>query len=188
MTESSLPCLECGLDIHVSTTGTKNLNIHWNSKACLVECDQQNVSAWPRLNPKPNQTLHAFFGAKTAPNPPWVYVPPPVHTPGASAVALTAGNSDAIPNPSPSGKLFTLDDETPACSIVMDLLSKLQGMEWIPTTNPTATTEHHLHEFCGDPSQCIHSKLEDWEDLLNPMMKWAFRWGDNEGMPQLQSK
>jgi len=53
----------------------------------------QNTSTWPRLNLKPNQTLHTFFRAKTAPNPPQVYAPPPIHAPGASAVALMARNT-----------------------------------------------------------------------------------------------
>ena len=82
-------------------------------------------------------------------------------------MVLMARNSNTIPDPSLSSKLFMLDDETPACSIAMDLLSKLcEGMEQILTMNPTATTEHHLHEFGKDPSQCIHSEIEDWEDLL----------------------
>jgi hypothetical protein len=70
-----------------------------------------------------------------------------------------------------------------ACPIAMSLLSKLrEGIERIPTTNPAATTEHRLYEFGGDPSKCIQpGNWElDWEDLLNPMMKRAFGWGDEE--------
>jgi hypothetical protein len=169
--ESSLPCPECRLNIHVGTAGTKNLDIHQNSKACVAERNQQNACAWPRPKLKPNQTLHTFFGAKMAPNPPQVYVPAPVHAPEAFSVVLVSRNGDAIPVPLLSGKSFTLDNETLACPIAMDLLSKLcEGMEQIPTTNLTAA-EGHLHEFGADPLKCIHPKLEDWEDLLNPMMK-----------------
>lgn len=27
---------------------------------------------------------------------------------------------------------------------------------------------------------CIHPEVEDWEDLLNLMMKYAFSWGDHQ--------
>jgi hypothetical protein len=74
-----------------------------------------------------------------------------------------------------------LDDDETACPIAMKLLSRLQeGIEQIPTTIPAATAEHRLHEFGGDPSKSIQPEVEDWEDLLNPMLKRAFGWGVNE--------
>lgn len=63
----------------------------------------------------------------------------------------------------------------------MGLLSKIRkGIERIPNTELPATPEHRLHEFGGDPSSCVHPEVEDWEDLLNPMMKRAFGWGDHQ--------
>lgn len=91
-----------------------------------------------------------------------------------------ARNRDAVSVQSSSGRLH---DETVACPIAMSLLSKLrEGVERIPTANPIATEDHRLREFGGDPSNYIQHEHEDedWEELLNPMMKRAFGWGDHE--------
>lgn len=30
-----------------------------------------------------------------------------------------------------------------------------------------------------DPSSCIRPDADDWEDILNPMLKGAFGWGED---------
>jgi len=37
--------------------------------------------------------------------------------------------------------------------------------------------DHHLTVFSGDPAACINPDLDNWEDILNPMMKQVFDWG-----------
>jgi hypothetical protein len=97
-------------------------------------------------------------------------------------VPVKASVKAPVKAPVPVPRKKPLCDKTAAaCPIAMNLLSKLRkGMERIPTDNPSATAEHRLREFGGDPSKCIHPELEDWEDLLNPMMKNAFGWGAHE--------
>jgi hypothetical protein len=203
--ESVLPCPECGSNIHVGTAGNKNLDIHRDSKACKSEHNRRNACAWPKRKPQPNQTLHAFFGVKPAPNPSQVYAPPPVHASEARVVVSMAGNDvedghtfglasgdgnsdgghvlgdaqgDAVPVSSPG-------NNSGGCPLAINLLSKLRkGIERIPPTNAIATTEHRLQGFGGDPTKYVNPEVEDsdtdWEELLNPMMKQAFGWGDHE--------
>ncbi|KAF8221056.1 hypothetical protein L208DRAFT_1213700, partial [Tricholoma matsutake] len=78
--ESTLPCPDCGSDIRVGTGGHKNLDIHRASKPCQAERDRQKAcTTWPKPEAKPNRTLHSFFNARAAPNPPLVSVPALIH-------------------------------------------------------------------------------------------------------------
>jgi len=43
--------------------------------------------------------------------------------------------------------------------------------------SPLASNDHPLAIFSRDPAACISPGLDDWEDVLNPMMKKAFGWG-----------
>ena len=68
-----------------------------------------------------------------------------------------------------------------ACAIAAELLSRLQiAVERIPSDNPLATAEHRLNEFSKDPSTVVQGPADDdWEEVLNPMMKRAFGWGED---------
>ena len=50
----------------------------------------------------------------------------------------------------------------------------------IPDDNPHTTTEHQLQPFREDSAQFVHPDIDDWEDLLNPMMKKVFGCGEEE--------
>jgi hypothetical protein len=52
-------------------------------------------------------------------------------------------------------------------------------MKQIPDTTPVASEDHRLSIFSGDPEASVSPALDDWEDILNPMMKRAFDWGAN---------
>ena len=52
-------------------------------------------------------------------------------------------------------------------------------MEQIPASKPEAAVNHWLSAFSGDPSSCIVQGNNDWEDILNPMMKDTFGWGED---------
>jgi hypothetical protein len=67
------------------------------------------------------------------------------------------------------------------CQSAVELLANLRvAIERIPDDEPPATTEHRLFPFGEDPAKSIHPDVDDWEDLLNPMLKNAFGWGEGE--------
>jgi hypothetical protein len=47
----------------------------------------------------------------------------------------------------------------------------------IPHTVPAADEKHPLAIFSGNPADHIDANLDDWEDILNPMMHRAFGYG-----------
>jgi hypothetical protein len=71
------------------------------------------------------------------------------------------------------------------CNFAKQLLCDLdKKRKQIPASAPLAAPNHPLAVFSGNPmAACTHraSELEDWEDILNPMMKRAFDWGANSG-------
>jgi hypothetical protein len=71
--------------------------------------------------------------------------------------------------------------EMDACVIASELLSRLEmAIERIPSEKPLATVGNRLDEFSKDPSTIVQGpKEDDWEDVLNPMMKRAFGWGED---------
>ena len=72
------------------------------------------------------------------------------------------------------------DLDCDACPIAVKLLHELQaGVERIPASKPEAALSHQLSVFSVDPSSCIMQGNDDWEDILNPMMKGAFGWGED---------
>jgi len=55
---------------------------------------------------------------------------------------------------------------------------------------PDATDECPLARFAGDPAQCVppgSDPVEDWETILNPMLKAAFGWGKPSEPDKLQA-
>jgi hypothetical protein len=73
------------------------------------------------------------------------------------------------------------EDVSGACAIALDLLSRLEtAVRRIPSDSPRATIKHRLGEFSNDPSTFVLGPADDdWEEVLNPMMKRAFGWGDD---------
>lgn len=179
--KSMLKCPECRADVQVSTGGHRNLEIHCASKACRAECSCQK--AWPKPEARPNQTLHSFFKARATPNAPLVSAPPPIHAPGISTEPTADENSTLMPlDPSPPTDLTNpRGGETETCVIASELFSRLQmAVERIPSDKPFVTVEHQLNEFSNDPSTLLQGPTDDdWEEVLNPMMKRAFGWGDH---------
>jgi hypothetical protein len=47
----------------------------------------------------------------------------------------------------------------------------------IPHTIPLADENHPLAIFSGNPTDHINANLDDWEDILNPMIHRAFGYG-----------
>jgi hypothetical protein len=74
-----------------------------------------------------------------------------------------------------------METETGACTVASELLSRLEkAIKRIPSDKPHATIEHRLSEFSNDPSTVVQGPADDdWEEVLNPMMKRAFGWGDD---------
>ena len=67
------------------------------------------------------------------------------------------------------------------CQSAVELLTNLcMAIERIPDDKPPATTEHHLFPFGEDPAKSINPDIDNWEDLLNPMLKNASGWGEGE--------
>ena len=64
--------------------------------------------------------------------------------------------------------------------MAVKLLRELQaGVERIPEDKPKAILSHRLSVFGVHPSSCIGQGDDDWENILNPMMKGAFGWGED---------
>ena len=177
----------CG-DMHVGTVGEKNLATHHNSKACKAGYEQKHCDA----KSKPNGSILTFFGPRAVPNPPTVSAPPPVyaptidHTQASTSTKSYSSSFPSLPPPasqsSSSMRPAALDEAIPAgcCPVAKRLLGELTNkMKQIPDTIPDASEDHRLAIFSGDPAGCVSSKLDDREDVLNPMMKRAFDWGAN---------
>jgi hypothetical protein len=170
--------------MHVGMVGEKNLVTHCNSKACKAGYEQKQHDA----KSKSNGSLLTFFGPRAVPNPLTVSAPPPVHAPTidhTKVSTLTKSFSSSFPSLPPATSQpppAALDEEIPmgCCPVAKWLLSELTNkMKQIPDTTPDASEDHHLAIFSGDPAGCVSSELDNWEDVLNPMMKWAFDWGTN---------
>ena len=119
-------------------------------------------------------------------NPSTVSAPLPIHAPEVtSAASLTEDHAE--PQSLPSTTLHAAPNTTPeglegdnACPMAVKLLRELQaGVERIPADKPKAILSHRLSAFGVDPSSCIGQGDDDWEDILNPMMKGAFGWGED---------
>lgn len=119
-------------------------------------------------------------------NPSTVSAPLRIHAPEVpSAASLTEDHAE--PQSLPSTTLHAAPDTTPeglegdnACPMAVKLLCELQaGVERIPADKPKAIPSHRLSAFSVDPSSCIGQGDDDWEDILNPMMKGAFGWGED---------
>jgi hypothetical protein len=52
-------------------------------------------------------------------------------------------------------------------------------VERIPSSELEAALSHQLSTFSVNPSSCIVQGNNDWEDILNLMMKGAFGWGED---------
>jgi hypothetical protein len=177
--ESKLPCPACGEDVRVGTAGPKNLESHRASKACQAAQAASKRKARGGLFEKPkakaDTSLHTFFGKQRTPNPPNVMAPLPVHAPPIYPIL------QAPPAPSVS-----IDNHQPAnpspecCAIAKRLLNQLgEKMKQIPETTSLATEDHRLAAFSGYPDSHVDPDLDDWEGVLNPMMKRVFHWGSN---------
>ncbi|KAF8218703.1 hypothetical protein L208DRAFT_1348341, partial [Tricholoma matsutake] len=162
--ESTLQCPEYTADIHVGTGGRNNLDIHKGSKASSV---------WPKSKGQTNRSLHTFFKVKAPLNPPLVTAPLPIHAPKILSKLLTLKSNDIPMKP--------MEPAFNVCQNASELLSNLcREMNQIPLENPPATGENCLHPFRGDPAASVHQDADDWEDLLNPMLKQVFGWGEEE--------
>jgi hypothetical protein len=74
----------------------------------------------------------------------------------------------------------TVTVEVNPCPIAVNLLHELQvSAERIPASRAEAAPNHRLNAFNMDPSSCISPDTDDWEDILNPMLKGAFGWGED---------
>ena len=68
------------------------------------------------------------------------------------------------------------------CPLAVTLLSRLRaGIKRIPNEVPTADGDHPLAVLSGDPTAYSNDECDDWEDVLNPLMKRAFGWGIDDG-------
>ncbi|KAF8240310.1 hypothetical protein L208DRAFT_1022027, partial [Tricholoma matsutake] len=170
-------CLDCEQGIQVGTAGSKNLEIHRAER-------ERKAQAWRKPKEKWNGLLHAFFRPTAAVNPSTVSAPLRIHAPEVpSAASLTEDHAE--PQSLPSTTLHAAPDTPPeglegdnVCPMAVKLLCELQaGVERIPADKPKAIPSHRLSAFSVDPSSCIGQGDDDWEDILNPMMKGAFGWG-----------
>ncbi|KAF8231175.1 hypothetical protein L208DRAFT_1278553, partial [Tricholoma matsutake] len=178
--ESTLECPDCGSNVQVGTGRQKNLDIHHTSKPCHAEREQQNTCTWPKPEAKPNQSLHSFFKARAAPNPPLVSALAPIHAPKVGA-EQTADADDNLRPLEVMPRSDSMTDDADACMIASELLSQLHiAIEQIPSETPLAMVGNPLSEFSKDPSTLVQGPaVDNWEEVLNPMMKRAFGWGED---------
>ena len=133
------------------------------------------------MKAKPDHSLLAFFRPRAALNLSTVSAPPPVHallvSTRTSAVA-TDSESNLL---SQSAQAQAVSKDLPeSCLLARGLLHNLsKKIKGIPKTIPLANNDHRLAIFLQDLATCIRPELDDWKDILNPMMKWAFGWGAN---------
>ena len=120
-------------------------------------------------------------------NPSIVSAPLPIHAPKNWAKITAPSNVDNTrPQPSSStgpGLSLVVSgglEGNNMCPVAVKLLHDLQaGVERIPVNKLEAAPNHRLSAFSMDPSSCIGQGNDDWEDILNPMMKGAFGWGED---------
>jgi hypothetical protein len=119
-------------------------------------------------------------------NPTTVSAPLPIHAPEVPSVAsLTEDHAE--PQSLPSTTLHAAPNMTPeglegdnVCPMAVKLLCELQaGVERISADKPKAIPSHRLSAFSVDLSSCIGQGDDNWEDILNPMIKGAFGWGED---------
>lgn len=151
------------------------------SPAMLRESDEKHAPGpGPKPEAKPNQSLHSFFKARAAPNPPLVSAPAPIHAPKVGA-EQTADADDNLRPLEVMPRSDSTTDDADACVIASELLSQLHiAIERIPSETPLATVGNPLSEFSKDPSTPVQGPaVGNWEEVLNPMMKRAFGWGED---------
>ncbi|KAF8230110.1 hypothetical protein L208DRAFT_1283552, partial [Tricholoma matsutake] len=164
--QSTLQCPACSIDIHVGMGRHKNLDIHKGSKACQIE--------YPMVNQKPNQSLLKFFKPNVPQNAPLVSQPLPIHAPDIrSRQLITPTNNLKVQ------VATTRSEELPHAPVCLTSAQALEPISDICQSAP-ATTEHCLFCFGEDPAKSIDPNRDNWEDLLNPMLKNAFGWGEEE--------
>jgi hypothetical protein len=67
-----------------------------------------------------------------------------------------------------------------SCPIATRLLRNLhEKIGGISEGVPLADESHPLAGFSGDPASCVSPDLDDWEDILNPMMHRAFGYASS---------
>ncbi|KAF8220693.1 hypothetical protein L208DRAFT_1332334 [Tricholoma matsutake] len=173
--DSTLSCPDCDEEVHIGTGGPKNLEIHQcTSKACKVKCEQK-ARGQAKLKQKQDHSLLTFFGPQKVLVPSTITAPPLVQIQSIQAVTSTSSSS----HPSVvNGKAQHLTSSpTPESNGAKQLLRHLADrIADILDTIPLAD-EKHLAIFSGAPAGHIVPDLHDWEDILNPMMHWAFGYG-----------
>jgi hypothetical protein len=95
----------------------------------------------------------------------------------------------------PGAHHFPAENQTQSAKICqrgVDILRNLEAaVNRIPNDTPSATPEHPLSIFAIDPRTCVAEPEEDDWAILNPMMKYAFGWGEIEmaaAIPQLLNR
>jgi len=54
---------------------------------------------------------------------------------------------------------------------------------------PPANLDHPLAVFARDPTAYSNDECDDWEEVVNPLIKQAFGWGiDDKGMKRMVRK
>ncbi|KAG6849113.1 hypothetical protein H0H93_011212 [Arthromyces matolae] len=172
---SILRCPDCNEDVKVGTGGTKNLEIHRNSKGCRTkQADQTQKDS----QKKSQRTIMTFFQKERPKNPSTVREPPLVH---------------AIPLPAIQPAILSTSQSLTAPGVCADaerLLIRLDSaVETIPMDLPMASSDHCLAPFAGDPKQAITAEpaSDDWENILNPMFHAAFGWAREGSFHDLDS-
>jgi hypothetical protein len=164
--DSKLRCPECEGDIPVGTGGEANLQQHIRSRACeaaISKREQKNIPS-----------IRSFFGPKIPQNPPTTSAPPLLH----SAVQAVSSSTNRFESATISRSAIRREP----CPLAVTLLSRLRaGVERIPNEVPAADGDHPLAVFAGDPTAYSNDERDDWEEVLNPLMKRAFGWGIDGG-------
>ena len=171
MIDTRLCCPDCNTDVHVSTGGTSNLNVHRNSKVC-----KDSQQARQLIQPQANLLLN-FFSRKTSQdttntNTTCSLLPATVGLP------LPQPVQGQLPTPSvdPPGTDLLIKgagDSPEPCPNVLRLLKRLkESMELIPKDIPLAQPNHPLAVFFRNLVRSEGWDYDDnWEEVLNPKMK-----------------
>ena len=146
--------------VQVGFGGHKNLETHQQSKSC-----KQKIGATKQV-----ALLDSFFCPAAPKNPPTIRALPKVHAESSLLTpSLSQSNTPVSHN--------KVDNE--GCRIACTLLKKLEvAVQRIPETAPLADDMNPLAIFSGDPDACVPPDVDCWEDVVNPMMKAAFGWGN----------
>jgi hypothetical protein len=161
-------------EIHVGTGGLANLNAHRQSKQCRKQARFPDKVATSRGD----RSLHDFFKKPSAIAQPSAVQPALIqHTPMDPGTTYDTTGDDAGDNGDVASSQLH-EPLKPSCVHAEQLMESLQkGISNRGNQLPVANKTNTLAIFAQNPENVIADDVDDWEDILNPMLHRAFGYG-----------